>query len=77
VDLVADFAEETATVFRPHRYRFADTDVILAEGIYHFKAAHRPVFDVAVWIDGTFETALERAIARSQEGLAPVATVQA
>src|SRR5512134_1427603 len=32
VDLVADFAEETATAFRSHRYHFCDVDIVLAEG---------------------------------------------
>lgn len=77
VRLTADFAEETATAYRPHRYEFSGVDVVLLEGIYLFKRAYRPHFDVAVWIDCAFETALGRAIARAQEGLAPDATVRA
>ena len=34
-------------------------------------------YDFRLWIDCSFETALERAIARSQEGLAPSATIAA
>lgn len=77
IDLVAAFAEETATQFRPHRYHFDAVDVILLEGIYLFKRAYRPHFDLAVWIECSFATALSRAVARAQEGLPPDATIQA
>jgi len=35
----ADFAEETATEYRRHTYEFADTEVIVLEGIYLLKRA--------------------------------------
>jgi uridine kinase len=72
-----DFAEETATSYRPHTYEFEDLDVIILEGAYLFKRAYRGHFDLAVWIDCSWETALERAIARAQEGLPPDETVRA
>jgi uridine kinase len=77
VQLVMDFAEETATTYRPHTYQFADVDVIVLEGVYLFKPAYRHHFDLAVWIDCSWETALERALARGQEGLPPDETVRA
>lgn len=77
VDLVADFAEETATGYRPEHYSLRDIDVVLVEGIFLFKRGTRPHFDVAMWVDCTFETAQERAIARAQEGLPPEQTIQA
>jgi uridine kinase len=77
IELVSDFAEETATQYRKHMYRFADVDVIVLEGIYLFKRAYRPHFDVALWVDCTFDTALERAVARAQEGLSPKDTIAA
>jgi len=76
-EVVADFAEETATAYRPHPYRFEDIDVILLEGIFLFKRAWRPHFDLALWVDCTFETALERALRRGQEGLLPDETIRA
>lgn len=76
VRLLADFAEETATSYRPHLYEFRDVDVILLEGIFLLKPEHRPLYDLTVWVDCSFETALERAIARAQEGLSPAATVR-
>ena len=47
----------------------------MLEGAYLFKRAHRGNFDLAVWVDCSWETALERAIARSQEGLSRDETV--
>jgi uridine kinase len=77
VDVVTDFAEETATSFRQRRYRFQDIDIVLAEGIYLFKTAMRDAYDLAVWVDCPFDTALARAIVRAQEGLPPEATIEA
>lgn len=77
VRLEADFAEETASEYRKYVYEFVDIDVILIEGIYLLKRAFRHHYDLSFWIDCSFETALERAIARAQEGLSPEATVAA
>jgi len=52
-------------------------DVLLLEGIYLLRPDFRPRYDLAIWIDCTFETAIERAIARGQEGLPPGETVRA
>jgi uridine kinase len=72
-----DWVEETGTVARPYTYDFEDVDIIVLEGIFLFKRAYRKEFDLAVWVDCSWETALERALARSQEGLPPDETVQA
>lgn len=72
-----DYAEETATEYRRHLYEFADIDVIVLEGIYLLKRAFRAHYDLAVWVECSFETALERAIARTQEGLPPEETARA
>lgn len=77
VRVEADFAEETATAYRRHVYQYTDVDVILLEGIYLLKRAHRSHYDLSFWIECTFATALGRAIARGQEGLAPEATTAA
>ncbi len=71
VSLESDFAEETATTFRKHRYAFRNIDIILLEGIFLFKSMYRDHFDLKVWIDCSFATALRRAMARGQEGLPP------
>ena len=77
VRLVADCAEETATAYRRHVYAFDDVDAILLEGIYLLRPALRPIYDLAVWIECSFETTIERAVSRGQEGLPPEATVRA
>lgn len=75
--LVADFAEETATEYRKHTYQFQDVDVIVLEGIFLLKPAFRRHFDLSIWVDCTFETALERALQRAQEGLPAAETIRA
>lgn len=77
VDVVADLAEETAHAYHSHRYRFQDLDVAVVEGIYLFKRLFRPHFDLALWVECSFETALERALRRGQEGLGESATQHA
>ena len=77
VRLLADFTEETATTYRKHLYSFEGVDVVLLEGIFLFKRELQQRYDFRLWIDCSFETALERAIARSQEGLAPFSTIAA
>jgi len=77
VRVVFDFAEETATQYRKHVYDFKNVGVIVVEGIFLFKAPYREYFDLAVWIDCSFPTALARAIDRGQEGLSPAKTIAA
>jgi uridine kinase len=77
IDLTANCADAKATRYRKQRYDFRETDVVLLEGIFLFKPAHRHHFDLTVWIECSFERALERAIARGQEGLSPAETIKA
>jgi uridine kinase len=74
VDVLADRGDPKATVHRKHRYLFRNIDVVLLEGIFLFKEGHREYFDLKIWIECSFETALRRAIARGQEGLPPAET---
>jgi len=69
IHLEADFVEETASDYRNHTYDFKDVSVALIEGIFLFKPQYRKYFDLAIWIDCSFPTALARAIDRAQEGL--------
>src|SRR5205814_10110583 len=71
VNVESDFTEETATTFRKHCYAFRNIDIILLEGIFLFKPMYREHFDLKVWIDCSFATALRRTMARGQEGLPP------
>ncbi len=72
-----DFAEETATEYRRHTYEYKNVDVIVLEGIYLLKKGFRYYYDWTLWIDCTFETALERALRRGQEHLSPEETTRA
>ena len=74
--IVADFAEETATKYRRHVYEFEDVDVIALEGIYLLKRGFRAHYDLSIWVECSFDTALERAISRAQEGLSPEETIR-
>ena len=62
---------------RKHRYEFRKIDIILLEGIFLFRPAYRNCFDLTVWVDCSFATALKRAITRCQEGLPPAETIRA
>ena len=75
VHLVADFVEETASEYRKHTYDFRDVSVVLVEGIFLFKPQYRNHFDLTIWIDCSFPTALARAIDRAQEGLSRANTI--
>ena len=77
IHLVADFTEETASQYRKHTYDFKDVSVILVEGIFLFKREYRTYFDLAIWVDCSFPTALARAIHRAQEGLSAAKTIAA
>jgi uridine kinase len=77
VDVLADCGDAKATSYRKHKYEFNDIDVIVVEGIFLFKPRYRHHFDLRVWIDCSFECALERAIERGQEGLPPDETKKA
>ena len=77
VDIAMDYTDETATEYRTHRYKSDDVDVILLEGIFLFKRRFVDHFDLKLWVDCSFETALERAIDRGQEGLAKEETIRA
>ena len=77
VDIEMDFTDETAITHRRHRYHFRQIDIVLLEGICLFKREYRPLFDLTCWIECSFETALDRAVKRCQEGLRPLETVHA
>jgi uridine kinase len=76
VSFVADCADAKGNR-RKHSYEFRKIDIVLLEGIFLFKPAYRHHFDLTVWVDCSFATALKRAIARCQEGLPPAETIRA
>jgi uridine kinase len=77
VRLAADLADPTnAPSYRRHTYAFDDVDLILLEGIFLLKREFRAHYDLALWVECGFETALQRALARAQEGLTPEETIR-
>ena len=77
VHLLADFVDETASHYRKHAYDYEDVSVVLVEGIFLFKPQYRAHFDLTIWVDCSFPTALARAIDRAQEGLSAANTIAA
>jgi len=73
----ADLADATdADEYRRHAYTFMEVDIIILEGIFLLKACFRSFYDLTLWVDCTFETALERALRRGQEGLSAEETIR-
>lgn len=72
-----DAAEETANAFHREARTYHDVDIILLEGVFLLQPDFMPHYDLSIWIECSFETALERAIARGQEGLSPETTTEA
>lgn len=72
-----DVVEETAHSSQTRTVDFADVDVVIVEGIYLLRKSLRVHYDYSVWVNCTFETAMERAIARAQEDLSPLETTAA
>jgi len=70
-------SNESQSALHPHVFEFHDVDIILLEGIFLLKRDYREHFDLTIWVDCSFETAMERAVQRGQEGLPPDETVRA
>jgi len=77
ISIEADLVTETATSYYRHTYTFQDVDVIVLEGIFLLKRPFLEYYDLAVWVDCSFETALGRALRRGQEGLPQEETIRA
>lgn len=54
---------------------FDDVDIVLLEGNFLLKWEFFPLYDLSVWIECSFSTALERAIARVRGAVPPDETV--
>ena len=77
VEAPADLVEETATAYHRHTYRFCNISTVLLEGIFLLRRELRQRYDFRVWVDCDVPLALERALARRQEGLSPEETRRA
>ena len=68
VDLVAKHSDPSGNEeMVDYHYQIHQSDVIIFEGIFLFQ--NRFTFDYSVWIECSYETALDRALKRNQEGL--------
>ena len=57
-------------------FDYDGVDVVIVEGIFLLRRELRAYYDLAVWIECSFETALKRAMARNQEGLSEAALIE-
>jgi uridine kinase len=62
IHVEATLAEETASAYHQYMYDIGDVDVIALEGIYLMKRTFREYYDLALWVECSFETALIRAL---------------
>ncbi|MDJ1176483.1 uridine kinase family protein [Roseofilum capinflatum] len=62
--------------FYDSTYDFKDIDIILFEGIFILKKPWIDEYDLKIWVDCSFETALNRALSRGQEGLGEEETIR-
>ena len=69
VDVVVNAIRTDVDRYFPRLYRFEGVDVVLLEGIFLFKREFVRRYDLRLWVDCSFETALARAHLRNQEGL--------
>ena len=77
LELETNIAAETAHTYDRAKLSFQNEDVVVIEGIFLFKKYLRDYFDLRVWIDCSFSTALTRALKRRQERLSTSATIRA
>ena len=71
------YLEETWTNFEPIQVCIEDCEILIIEGIFLFQPQLLPFFDLKIWVDCSFETAIQRAIARNQEGLSTTEIIEA
>ena len=70
-------ANESQSALHPHVFEFRDVDIILLEGIFLLKRDYREHFELTLWVDCSFESAMKRAVQHAQEGLSPDETRRA
>jgi uridine kinase len=73
--LKANHTEQTAEHYRQKIYDLRDIDIAILECVFLFQPAYETYFDLKIWIECRFETALARALSRGQEGLPPEETI--
>lgn len=76
IDLQTKSLDLKTDRFYDSTYEFKDIDIILFEGIFIFKKPWIDEYDLKIWVDCSFDTALNRALSRGQEGLGEEETIR-
>ena len=77
IDCQVLYLEETWQDFEKREVKIKDYEILILEGIFLFNGDLSPLFDLKIWINCSFETALERALNRNQEGLSTLDIIKA
>jgi uridine kinase len=68
---------ETDTEFHWEDVFYENVEIIILEGIFLFKQALKKKYDIRIWIECSFDVALDRALKRGQEQLTKEDTIRA
>jgi uridine kinase len=71
IHLPASLRRQVDSALYSYLYDYRDVDVIVLEGIFLLKRTLRSHYDLSLWVECSFQTSLERALQRNQEGLPP------
>lgn len=69
VSFIMNYLEETWETFQERKIEIDTVDFFILEGIFLFQDLILPYLDSKIWIECSFEIALNRALIRNQEGL--------
>ncbi len=75
VRLESERSGEADGGYRHHTYDFEDIDIVLLEGIFLLKWEYFPLYDMSIWIDCSYTTALDRALRKRHDGSSTDATI--
>lgn len=71
IDLHVRAIRTDRDVYDEFDYRYEDVDVVLLEGIFLLQPRFDVLYDLCLWVDCSFESALRRALSRNVERLPP------
>lgn len=69
IDIEFDRIDGSGLALDRVRRAYEQIDVILLEGVFILKAAYQKIYDWSLWVDCSFETALERVARREPDDL--------
>jgi uridine kinase len=77
VRVIADTVHGAESAYCRSQFEFSCVDIVLLEGIFLMKPDFVAHYDLSIWVECSFGTALQRAVSRRQEGLGPEETIRA